>query len=165
MEPRRRKSGGGGGVWPSRTHGSLWGTAPGTRTRLGPGPSRACVWVALFPLWIQAVFSSVLSSILPQIIVNPNFEVAESDYGNNVMKCKCKYEAHRVWMYNCHLGEWGQKGQPEKGRRGRAASLSRCWHSDLWAVQGAPGWWIRLDNLCNTALNLYGGSQDKANTQ
>ncbi|XP_042332039.1 lysyl oxidase homolog 2 [Sceloporus undulatus] len=38
-----------------------------------------------------------------QIIVNPNFEVAESDYSNNVMKCKCKYELHRVWVYNCHI--------------------------------------------------------------
>ncbi|XP_062995154.1 lysyl oxidase homolog 2 isoform X2 [Elgaria multicarinata webbii] len=40
-----------------------------------------------------------------QITVNPNFEVAESDYTNNVMKCKCKYELHRVWMYNCHIAD------------------------------------------------------------
>uniref|UniRef100_A0A8D2LD80 Lysyl oxidase homolog n=1 Tax=Varanus komodoensis TaxID=61221 RepID=A0A8D2LD80_VARKO len=41
-----------------------------------------------------------------RIIVNPNFEVAESDFSNNVMKCNCKYEVHRIWMYNCHIGEW-----------------------------------------------------------
>ncbi|CAI5795759.1 lysyl oxidase homolog 2 isoform X1 [Podarcis lilfordi] len=40
-----------------------------------------------------------------RIIVNPNKEVAESDYSNNIMKCKCKYELHRVWMYNCHIAD------------------------------------------------------------
>ncbi|XP_066495466.1 lysyl oxidase homolog 2 [Tiliqua scincoides] len=40
-----------------------------------------------------------------QVIINPNFEVAESDYSNNVMKCKCKYESHHVWMYNCHIAD------------------------------------------------------------
>uniref|UniRef100_A0A8D0E8K2 Lysyl oxidase homolog n=1 Tax=Salvator merianae TaxID=96440 RepID=A0A8D0E8K2_SALMN len=40
---------------------------------------------------------------LLRIIVNPNFEVAESDYSNNVMKCKCKYNYRRVWVHKCHL--------------------------------------------------------------
>ncbi|XP_043842380.1 lysyl oxidase homolog 2 [Dromiciops gliroides] len=39
-----------------------------------------------------------------QIIINPNYEVAESDYSNNIMKCRTRYDGHRIWMYNCHIG-------------------------------------------------------------
>ncbi|XP_072315816.1 lysyl oxidase homolog 2A-like isoform X2 [Eucyclogobius newberryi] len=39
-----------------------------------------------------------------QIVINPHFEVAESDYSNNVMKCKARYDGHRMWTYNCHIG-------------------------------------------------------------
>ncbi|CAI9612177.1 unnamed protein product, partial [Staurois parvus] len=35
----------------------------------------------------------------------PNFEVAESDFTNNAMKCNCKYDGHRIWIHNCHIGE------------------------------------------------------------
>uniref|UniRef100_A0A669BVH0 Lysyl oxidase homolog n=1 Tax=Oreochromis niloticus TaxID=8128 RepID=A0A669BVH0_ORENI len=39
-----------------------------------------------------------------QIIINPNYEVPESDYTNNFTKCRCRYDGHRVWMYSCHNG-------------------------------------------------------------
>lgn len=39
-----------------------------------------------------------------QVVINPDFEVAESDYTNNVMKCKARYDGHRMWTYNCHTG-------------------------------------------------------------
>ncbi|TNM90113.1 lysyl oxidase homolog 2b isoform X1 [Takifugu rubripes] len=39
-----------------------------------------------------------------QIVINPNYEVPETDYSNNVMKCRCRYDGHRVWMYSCHNG-------------------------------------------------------------
>ncbi|KAG8141310.1 hypothetical protein E2320_006943 [Naja naja] len=38
-----------------------------------------------------------------RIVVNPNFEVAESDYSNNVMLCNVRYGSQRVWVFNCHI--------------------------------------------------------------
>uniref|UniRef100_A0AAX7SMI9 Lysyl oxidase homolog n=1 Tax=Astatotilapia calliptera TaxID=8154 RepID=A0AAX7SMI9_ASTCA len=40
-----------------------------------------------------------------QVVINPNHEVAESDYTNNIMKCRSRYDGHRMWTYNCHTGK------------------------------------------------------------
>lgn len=47
------------------------------------------------------------STLFPfsQVVINPNYEVAESDYTNNVMKCRSRYDGQRIWTYNCRTGE------------------------------------------------------------
>lgn len=56
------------------------------------------------PVLVKLFCSSTLFPF-SQVVINPNYEVAESDYTNNVMKCRSRYDGQRIWTYNCRTGE------------------------------------------------------------
>lgn len=70
----------------------------------------------------QVGFCSPSALSVSQVVINPNYEVAESDYTNNIMKCRTRYDGHRIWMYNCHIGKapralLGKHGTPRAARQ------------------------------------------------
>lgn len=38
-----------------------------------------------------------------QVSVNPQYQVPESDYSNNIVRCEVQYSGHSAYLSGCHL--------------------------------------------------------------
>lgn len=48
-------------------------------------------------------FSDVSTRFYPQVSVNPYYQVPESDYSNNIVRCDVQYTGNYAYVSGCHL--------------------------------------------------------------
>lgn len=67
-------------------------------------PDFSSVWF-FWGVFLRAVvvFPDVYVLFHPQVSVNPYYQVPESDYSNNVVRCDVQYTGNYAYVSGCHL--------------------------------------------------------------
>ena len=93
-------------MWPSRNKHSIhqkftlkgqdWNHSASFRFHLSKGMEHKSSFI----------FSSLYFHLSLQVSVNPSYQVPESDYSNNIVRCDVRYTGNYAYLSGCHMSPW-----------------------------------------------------------
>lgn len=74
---------------------------------------KVCAWQAIFAFEAHSFVESPVNDVVDtslfrtvccaQISVNPSYQVEESDYSNNIVRCDVRYTGNYAYVSGCHM--------------------------------------------------------------